>query len=301
MQLALVPADRRPVVYRRGLDRPKRCRHGLEIRVDRDGFLDHLLEALDWKRRKVLVDALDLDAERRGEVFLVADHDVDVLRDLAVNFLRLCLAADRLPERGAVIEIVARDCAVLLRGLERLDHDVGRRLGERGKYAAGVEPPDALLAKELLPVDVAGLELAHCRKPAVGARTRAAATEAALHEIEAVPDRAANAIIGNPLDVARVDTALKHEVLDEAPNGIVGKSGHRRRLEPEAATKSADDVVFAAAFPDLEIARSVDSTVARVEAEHYLAETRRIPHRRSRRLYLQSFHVSLRLCLFNSS
>ena len=301
VKLSLVPADRRPVVDSRGLDGAKRRRDGLEVRVDRDGLLDHLPEALDRERREVLVDTLDLDAERRGEVLLVADHDVDVLRDLLVNGLRLRLAANGLPKRGAVVEVVARDGTVLLRGLQRFDDDVGSRLGKRGEYAARVEPPDALLAEYLLPVDVAWLELAHRREPAVGARARTTAAEAALHEVESVPDRAADAVVGNPLDVARVDAALKHEVLDEAPDGIVGKRRHRSRLEAEAAAKPAHDVVFAAALPDLEIARRVDSPVARIEAKHDLAETRRIPHRRPRRFYLQSFHVFLRFSLFNSS
>ena len=289
VQLSLVPADRRPVIHRRGLDRPKRRRDRLKIRVDRDGLLDHLLEALDRKRRKVLVHAFDLDAERRGEVFLVADHDINVLRDLAVNLLRLCLAADRLPERSAVVEVVARDGAVLLRGLESLDHDVGRSLRKRGVYAARVEPPDALLAEEPLPVDVAGLELAHRREPAVGAAPRPAASEAALDEVEPVPHRAPDAVVRHPLDVRHVHAALQHEVLHETPDGVVRERGDRRRLQAEAAPQAAHHVVLAAALPGAELAGGVDAPVAGIEAQHYLAKGRRVPHAGTGRLYVQRF------------
>ena len=41
-----------------------------------------------------LVLALDLEAEAGGEVFLVTDHNVNVLSDLLIYLLRLCLAAD---------------------------------------------------------------------------------------------------------------------------------------------------------------------------------------------------------------
>ncbi len=44
LQLALVPADRAPVVDRRGLHGTQRRRHGLEVRIDGDGLLDHLAE-----------------------------------------------------------------------------------------------------------------------------------------------------------------------------------------------------------------------------------------------------------------
>ena len=46
---------------------------------------------------EVLVDALELKAERRREVFLVAEQDVDVRHQAAVHFARARLAADRAP------------------------------------------------------------------------------------------------------------------------------------------------------------------------------------------------------------
>ena len=64
---------------------------------------------------------------------------------ILVDGLGLLLPADGLPEAGAVVEVVRRHGAVFLRGLQRLDADLGRRLGERGEDSARVEPPDALV------------------------------------------------------------------------------------------------------------------------------------------------------------
>ena len=284
VELALVPADRAPVVDRRGLDRAQRRRDRLEVRVDRHRLVDHLAEALDLERRHVLVDAFDRDAERRREVLLVADHDVHVLRDLAVDRLRLLLSADRLPEARAVVEVIARHRAVLLGRLERLDRDLGRRLGKRREDAARVEPAHALLPEQRVPVDVAGLQLRDGRQPAVRAAARAAAAVAALDEVEAVPDRAADAVVRHPLHVRDIDAALQHEVLDEASDGILRERRDRRRPETEAAPEAAHDVVFAAAFPDLEFAGRVDAPIARIEAEHDFTQRGGIPHAGPRRL-----------------
>ena len=43
----------------------------------------------------MLVHALDAEAERGGEVLLVADHHVDERRELAVHLARARLPADR--------------------------------------------------------------------------------------------------------------------------------------------------------------------------------------------------------------
>src|SRR6185436_18776062 len=135
-----------------------------------------------------------------------------------------------------------------------------------------VQPAHAVLAEQLLPVDVAGLELAGRRVATVRAADGAAEAEAALREVESVAHRAPDAVVLDPLDVRLVDAALVDEVLDEPPHGVVGEGRDDRRLEPEAAPQTARDVVLAAALPGLERARRRDPPVARVEAEHDLAE-----------------------------
>ena len=284
---ALVPAERRPVVDRGRLHRAERGCDRLEVRELGPRALDHPPEALHRQRGEVGVHPLHLDAERGGEVLLVADHHVHVLRDLSVHLLRPRLAADRLPQRRAVVEVVARHRAVRLRGLERLDRHLGGRLGERGENAAGVEPPHALLAEKPLPVDHARLELADRRQPAVGAAPRAAAAEAALDEVEPVADGPADAVVRRPDDVRDVHPALEHEVLHQTPDRIVGERGHRRRPHAEAAPEASHHVVLAAALPDLELARGVNASVAGVEPQHDLAERRGVPPAVSRRLDLE--------------
>ena len=64
-------------------------------------------------------------------------------------------------------------------------------------------------------------------------------------------------------DVRLVDAALVDEVLHEAAHRVVDEGRDHRRVQAEAALEAAGDVVFAAAFPDLERARGVDAALAR--------------------------------------
>ena len=77
--------------------------------------------------------------------------------DPAQHLDGLLVAADRRPELGPVVQVERRDRAGRLRGLHPLDDELGRRLGERGEDAAGVEPAHAA-GEDRLPVEVAGLE-----------------------------------------------------------------------------------------------------------------------------------------------
>mgnify|MGYP002517474059 CR=1 FL=1 len=68
-----------------------------------DKFAGQLRENIDLVEG--VYDAFDRDAERRREVLLVADHDVHILGDFAVDLLGLGLSADGLPERSAIVEV----------------------------------------------------------------------------------------------------------------------------------------------------------------------------------------------------
>ena len=61
---------------------------------------------------------------------------------------------------------------------------------------------------------------------------------------------------------------MQNEVLDEPADVVVGKCGGDGCLEPETTAQAAGDIIFAAAFPDLEFARATDAAFARVEPEH---------------------------------
>jgi hypothetical protein len=153
-----------------------------------------------------------------------------------------------------------------------------------------MEPADAFLTKELFPVDHAGLELRYCGKTAVRTGTSSTASIATLDEVESVADVTADAIKLSPVHVGSIDTALEHEILDETPHRIVGERGNGRGLQTEAAAESTYDIIFTAAFPYLELTRTVDTTVARIKTKHDLSKARRIPHARTGRLYIQTFH-----------
>src|SRR5206468_2290612 len=130
------------------------------------------------------------------------------------------------------------DRAVLARGLHRFLRDRGSGGREAREDAAGVEPARAVLAEDALPVDLAGLELARRAVRAIGAAERAADAEAALGEVEAVADAAADAVVGDPANVRLIDAALVEAVLDQPSDGIVGERRHHGGVEPEAALEA---------------------------------------------------------------
>src|SRR5262249_21764853 len=158
----------------------------LEVREILHSGLDHRLERVGLDRADVVIHALDLEAERGGEILLIADHDIDVLRYLAVDLLRLPPAAAGLPERPAVIHIVVADGAVLVRGVDGYDGEYGGRGRERGEDASGVKPAHAQLAKDVIPIDVTGFELRGRSVAAVRIADGPADAEAALGEVEAI-------------------------------------------------------------------------------------------------------------------
>src|SRR5690606_26584349 len=198
----------------------------------------------------VVVNTLDLEAEGGREVLLVADHHVDVLRDLAIDLLCLLEAADALPERRPVVEIVGHDRAVLVGGLDRLDRERGRRLGQRREDAASVEPACTEFAEDVIPVEITGLQLRRGRVAAVRNANCTTDAETAFGEVEAIADRAADAIILAPLDEVGCDAALHDEVLDEVSDFVVDKGGADGGLQAEALAEAARGVVFTTAFPE---------------------------------------------------
>jgi hypothetical protein len=141
-----------------------------------------------------------------------------------------------------------------------------------------MEPSRAVLAKDLLPIDLAGLELGYGCVPAIGAANRGANAKTAFREVQPVPNRAANSVIRDPSHILLANAALQHEIFDQPSDGIVGQRGDNGSIESEAAPKPASDIVFTAAFPCTEIAGSGNTTVPRVETQHDLAQADQIPH-----------------------
>ena len=76
-----------------------------------------------------------------------------------------------------------------------------------------------------------------------------------------------------PANICLIHAALIQQILQQAPYRIVRERGHDRGIQAEATLESAGDIVLAAAFADLEIARGRDAAIARIEANHYFTET----------------------------
>ena len=83
---------------------------------------------------------------------------------------------------------------------------------------------------------------------------------------------AADAVVRDPAHERRVDAALEDEVLEQAADVVVGERGDDRGPQAEAAAQAARDVVLAAALPDAKRPGRADPALARVEAQHHLAE-----------------------------
>ena len=175
-------------------------------------------------------------------------------------------------------------------GSDGLGDHVGCRLGEGGEDPARVEPAHPKGAEEVLPVDVPGSQLRRRGVPAVGNPEGSSHAEAALGEVESVSDVAAAAVGGNPANLRRVDASLQDEVLEQPADVVVDERGDDRCALAEAPAQPARDVVFAAAFPHLELARSTDPSHSRVEAEHDLAERDEVVRTVARRPDLELAH-----------
>ena len=107
------------------------------------------LQEADAEVDRDVDEARDADEIHAGRGH-VATGDGDGLHGLGV-------AADRLPQLGAEVQIERRDRARGLRGLHRLDDHFRSRRRERGEDAARVEPANAA-AEDRLPIEVARLE-----------------------------------------------------------------------------------------------------------------------------------------------
>ena len=162
------------------------------------------------------------------------------------------LAADRLPQRGPVVEVVGDDRRrAAARPAIASAATIGRRLArERAKMPPVWNQRAPSSAEDLVPVDVARPQLAtpRCGR---GRSSPTAPRTPKPRSVKLSPLRTARPTpsYGTQRDVAQVDAALQHEVLDQAADGVVGERGHDRRAQAEAAPQAAGDVVLAAALP----------------------------------------------------
>ena len=198
-------------------------------------------------------------------------HDVGVACQPEVDLACLLRPAPAGPETRAVVGVVGDGHAVPAGGGHRLLGDPGRGVRQPREDAAGVEPAGAR-GEDGVPVDVARPQLGHRCVGAVTDPEGSPDAEAAFHEVEAVASGAPDAVGHNPADERGVDSTLQDEVLGEAAHLVVHESRDDGRPQTEAAAQSPDDVVLATTLPDLEGTGGADPALARVEAQHHLAE-----------------------------
>src|SRR5215470_7689260 len=118
--------------------------------------------------------------------------------------------------------------------LHRFASDFARRLGKRAVNSACVKPPDALFAENVIPIDVARLQLRSSRVTAIGAAERSAHAKAAFREIETVSYCASNAVERYPFDQRLIDASLVDQVLQQAANRIVDERSHYSGIQAKA-------------------------------------------------------------------
>jgi hypothetical protein len=119
-----------------------------------------------------------------------------------------------------------------------------------------------LVPENCRPAKIAGVELADGGQATVRTADGSANAEAALGEVESVANLSSYAVIRDPSEQGSVNAALQDEVFDEAADGVVGQRGRNGGAQAKAAAQAASYVVFAAALPDLEVARGVDAVFA---------------------------------------
>src|SRR5690606_416714 len=146
------------------------------------------------------IHAFHFKSETRSKILFVADHHVHELRNFAIHFLRAFLSTDAFPERRPIIQIVADDRAVFLCGLNGFNYKFRSGVAERGENAAGMQPAHAEFSENVIPIKIAGLELAGGGVAAIRNSHGTARAKTAFSEIQSVTCDTANAIEWQPFN-----------------------------------------------------------------------------------------------------
>ena len=140
-----------------------------------------------------------------------------------------------------------------------------------------MKPPRAVLPKNLVPINVSRLQLRNGRMPAVITSQCRPYPKSAFRKIQPVARCPPHSIMFHPANQRLINTALVNQVLEQAPHRIIHKRRHYCRLQPEAALQSARHVVLSAALAHFKPSRRRNSSLARIEPHHHLAQAHQIP------------------------
>ena len=268
VKLTVGPANGTPIIDGGGLDSTQCCGRYLEIRKLSCGLLNHFLEAVDFDGRNIFIHALHFETKACREIFLISNHDIDILGNVAVDLLRLGMSTNGLPERRAVIQIIGDHRTMLLGNFYGLFNNTCTGFGQGSKNTSRMEPSDSLVAEKLLPINVPGFHLGGCGQSSIRSAYGTANAETTFGEIEPVTHRSTNAIVGNPLNPRGIHPSLQNEIFQKASDIIFGKCGDDSRAITEAPSQAACHVVFPATFPDIEGASGSYTALTGVESQH---------------------------------
>src|SRR5713101_2144932 len=168
IEIALVVANRAPIVSRGSGGFAKRGGDDFEGKVVQN-LPDHLFEGFRVECGERLAGSGHFVAKRRREIFFIAEYDVHVGSDAAVDFLSPLLSAERSPQRITIVQVIGNDDAVFSRAFHCFDGNFWSRLGQRAEDPTRMKPTRAIFAEDRFPIDLTRLQRGHRCVAAIGA------------------------------------------------------------------------------------------------------------------------------------
>src|SRR5262245_24319179 len=127
-----------------------------------------------------------------------------------------------------------------------------------------MEPARTHYPENVVPLKIAGLQLAGRAVPPIGNAHSSANSESAFSEIESVAHYTPNSIKWNPPQEFGADPALQNEILQQPANVVVRKRRANGRSHAETPSQTPCDIVFTAPFPHVEVSRRANAAFPRV-------------------------------------
>src|SRR5262249_17675753 len=174
----------------------------------------------------LLVQPLDLEPQRRSEVFLVADHHIHKRRKRSIHLASSVSSTYSLPQRLSIVEIVRNNSTAPRASLHRFACCLWRLLTQRSETPAGVKPSRTFPGEDLVPIDVSRLQLRRGGVPAVRTAYRRTNAETSFGKIQAVPHAPSDSIVLDPADMRLIHATLINQVLNQPADRVVGKRSH---------------------------------------------------------------------------
>ncbi len=115
-----------------------------------------------------------------------------------------------------------------------------------------MKPPGSLPAENIIPVEVPGFNLGSGGIAPIGRSDRPAQSVSPLGEVQTVSDCPTDSVKVFPPDEVSRYSALENQVFEKTADFVLDEGRCHGGFHPEAASKTASDVVFPSAFPGIE-------------------------------------------------